>query len=75
MPALSEVPVNQRMEQLEFKVAFLEQANAQLSEELYRQRQELETLRAQLAVLLERLEAAQSQPMQYTPEQEVPPHY
>jgi uncharacterized coiled-coil protein SlyX len=75
MPAPVGSPVNQRIEQLEFKVAFLEQANAQLSEELYRQRQEMEALRARLAVLLERLEAAQSQPTQYTPEQEKPPHY
>ena len=63
MPALAEEPVNQRMEQLEIKIAFLEQANVQLSEELYRQRRELEALRAQLAVLMERLEAAQSQPI------------
>lgn len=67
--------MQERVEQLEIKVAFLEQANGQLSEELYRQRQELEALRAQLTGLLERLDASQSQPTAYTAEQEKPPHY
>ncbi len=67
--------MHQRIEQLEIKIAFLEQANGQLSEELYRQRRELEALRAQLAVLQQRLEAAQSQSTTYSPEQEKPPHY
>ena len=67
--------MNHSIEQLEIKVAFLEQANGELSQELYRQRQELEALRAQLAVLLERLEAAQSESTSYSEEQEKPPHY
>jgi SlyX protein len=67
--------MQQRIEQLETKVAFLEQANAQLSDELYRQQQQLEALRIELASLLERLDAAQSQATTYSPEDEKPPHY
>jgi SlyX protein len=67
--------MQQRLEQLETKVAFLEQANAQLSDELYRQQQQLEALRIELASLLERLDAAQSQATTYSPEDEKPPHY
>jgi len=67
--------MNQRIEQLEIKIAFLEQANAQLSDEIIRQRQEFEVLRAQMAALTGRIEAAQSQPTAYAPEDEKPPHY
>lgn len=64
-----------RLEQLEMKVAYLEQANAELSDELFRQRREMEELRDRISTLTGRLEAAQSQPTAYTPEQEMPPHY
>jgi len=67
--------MNQRIEQLEIKIAYLEQANAQLSDELFRQRQAVEALREQLGTLAGRFEAAQSQPTTYTPEDEKPPHY
>jgi SlyX protein len=64
-----------RIEQLEIKVAFLEEANAQLGDELYRQQQQLEALRTQLEGLSGRFEAAQASPTAYTAEQEKPPHY
>lgn len=64
-----------RLEQLEMKLAFLEQANTELSDELFRQRREIEELRERISTLTGRLEAAQSQPTAYTPEQEKPPHY
>jgi uncharacterized coiled-coil protein SlyX len=67
--------MNQRLEQLEIKIAFLEQANAQLSDELYQQRQQVEALREQLATLVGRIEAAQTSPTTYAPEDEKPPHY
>jgi SlyX protein len=67
--------MDQRIEQLEIKVAYLEQANAQLSDMVYRQRQELEALRTQLAGFAERIEAAREQATAYTAEQEKPPHY
>ncbi len=67
--------MDQRLEQLEIKIAFLEEASAQLSDLVYSQRQELDALRAQLAGLIGRFDAAQSQPTAYKPEDEKPPHY
>ena len=67
--------MDQRLDQLEIKIAFLEQANAQLSDELIRQRQQVESLREQLASLLGRIDAAQNSPTAYAPEDEKPPHY
>jgi SlyX protein len=64
-----------RINELEIKLAYLEQANAELSGELFQQRRDLEALREQLATLIGRFEAAQSQPTAYTPEDEKPPHY
>jgi len=63
------------LEDLEVKIAFLERANTELSEALFRQHREIETLRAQLAALAERFEATNSAPEALTPEQERPPHY
>lgn len=62
-------------ERLELKVAFLERANQELSDVVYRQQQELEELRARLAVLATRIDAAKAGETPYTPEQERPPHY
>lgn len=67
--------MNDRLEQIETKIAYLEQANADLGEQVYRQRLEIEALRGRLAALLERFEAAQSVPTAYTLEDEKPPHY
>lgn len=62
------------IEQLEIKVAFLEETNTQLSEEVYQLRQQLDGLRQKLDTLTGRFEAAASQPP-YSPEDEKPPHY
>ncbi|MGC4028036.1 MAG: SlyX family protein [Steroidobacteraceae bacterium] len=67
--------MSERLEQIEIKIAYLEQANAQLSDVIFRQRQELEALRQTIAALTERFEAAQSQPTGYSLEDEKPPHY
>jgi uncharacterized coiled-coil protein SlyX len=63
------------LERIELKIAFLERANTELSDVVYRQQQEIESLRAQLAALIARLEAAQTEQTAYTAEQERPPHY
>jgi uncharacterized coiled-coil protein SlyX len=65
----------ERLERLELKLAYLEQANQELSDVVYRQQQELEDLRARLAVLTTRIEAVKAGETHYTPEQERPPHY
>jgi SlyX protein len=68
--------MNERLEQLELKLAFLERANQELSDVVYRQQQELDDLRARLAVLAARVDTMKvSEATEYTPEQEKPPHY
>jgi SlyX protein len=64
-----------RLDTIETKIAFLEQANAELSDVVYRQRLELERLQARLDNLVTRLGTAQSPPTSYTAEDEKPPHY
>jgi uncharacterized coiled-coil protein SlyX len=63
------------LEQLETKIAFLERANVELSDVLFRQHQDIETLRAQIAGLAARIDAAQSDTAVRAPEDERPPHY
>lgn len=65
----------QSLEQIETKIAFLERANAELSDVVFRQQREIEALRAQMAALAGRVEAAQSDTDVRTPEEERPPHY
>ena len=64
-----------RIEAIEVRIAFLEQANAQLSDTIIAQQHEIAALRQQLSSLLQRLEAEQSAPTAYTAEDEKPPHY
>jgi uncharacterized coiled-coil protein SlyX len=66
--------MNERIEQLEFKVAFLEEANAQLGDTVYQQKLQIDALREQLNGFMSRVTAAQEQTT-YTAEQEKPPHY
>jgi len=63
------------LEQIETKIAFLESANAELSDVVFRQHREIEALRAQVVALAARIEAAQSDTDVRTPEEERPPHY
>lgn len=63
------------LEQIETKIAFLESANAELSDVVFRQHREIETLRAQVTALAARIDAAQSDTVVRTPEDERPPHY
>ena len=63
------------IERIELKIAYLERANNDLSEVVYRQQQEIDALRAELAVLNGKMEAAMTEQTMYTAEQERPPHY
>jgi len=63
------------LEQIQTKIAFLERANTELSDQVYRQHQEIETLTRRLADLAERLSAALSEERSLTPDEEQPPHY
>jgi SlyX protein len=62
-------------ERLESKLAYLEAANAELSDMVYRQHKELEELRAGLRALAEKLNERQSLEPVRRPEDERPPHY
>jgi SlyX protein len=64
------------LERLETKIAFLEGANAELSDVVYRQRQEIDALKASILALHARLDSAQTDGGRpYTLEEEKPPHY
>ncbi len=63
------------VERLELKLAFLERANSELSDVVYRQHKDLEALRADLRALAEKLDARQAQEPARRPEDERPPHY
>lgn len=63
------------VERIELKIAYLERANNDLSEVVYRQQQEIDALRAQLGAMSGKMEAAMSEATVYTAEQEKPPHY
>jgi len=62
-------------ERIEMKLAYLEQANQELSDVVYRQEQEIQKLVLQLATLSARMDSMRSEPEQYTAEEERPPHY
>ena len=62
-------------ERIEMKLAYLEQANQELSDVVYRQEQEIQKLVLQLATLSGRMDSMRSEPEQYTAEEERPPHY
>lgn len=66
---------DETVERLELKIAFLEQANQELSDVVYRQQQQIDGLRLQIRELTDRIEAARTEPTKYTAEQERPPHY
>lgn len=63
------------IERIDLRIAYLERANNDLSEVVYRQQQEIDTLRAQLAALSGKMDSAASEQTIYTAEQERPPHY
>jgi uncharacterized coiled-coil protein SlyX len=63
------------VERLELKLAFLERANQELSDVIYRQQQQIDALRQQFRELIERVDASREEATKYTVEQERPPHY
>jgi SlyX protein len=64
------------LERIESKIAFLEQANSELSDVVFGQQRLIDTLRAQLATLEMRLQTSLDQADRpATLEDERPPHY
>jgi len=72
---MSEVVSAEFIERIELKIAYLERANNDLSEVVYRQQLQINALRAELAALNGKMEAAATEATVYTAEQERPPHY
>jgi SlyX protein len=63
------------LEQIEIKIAFLERANAELSDVVYQQRKEIDELHGRIAGLTARMDAGAGQERAYSLEEEKPPHY
>lgn len=61
------------LERVQTKIAYLEQAMNELSDVVFRQHREIQALEAQLKALKDRLTGAADEPR--TVEQERPPHY
>lgn len=67
--------MSETIDRLEIKITYLEKANAELGEVVYRQGKEIEALHAKLSELRARFEAAQEPPLPSAPSAELPPHY
>lgn len=63
------------IERLELKVAYLESANQDLSDMVYRQQRDIDTLRAQMSAHQRQLETWRSEQADAAPLDERPPHY
>jgi uncharacterized coiled-coil protein SlyX len=63
------------MERVQSKIAYLEQAVAEISDVVFRQHREIQSLEAQLKAIRERLAGTLSDELPRTSEQERPPHY
>ena len=63
------------LEQIQTKIAFLERANIDLSDVVFRQQREIGALAARLKELADRLESVQSEDRPRAAEEERPPHY
>jgi SlyX protein len=63
------------VEQIQTKIAFLERANTDLSDVVFRQQQEIRALGARIKEVVERFETAYSEERTRAPEDERPPHY
>jgi SlyX protein len=67
--------VENSLEQIQSKIAFLERANTDLSDVVFRQQREIQALAAKIHEISERLRAAESGDAARAPEDERPPHY
>ena len=66
---------SEALEQIQTKIAYLERANAELSDVVFRQHQEIQALEARVRAISDRLQAAQAQERARSPDEERPPHY
>ena len=66
---------DEALEQIQTKIAFLERATSELSDVVFRQHGEIQTLEAKLKAIMDRLSGAQFDDPPRPPDQEKPPHY
>ncbi len=66
---------SETLEQIQTKIAFLERANAELSDVVFRQHREIQALEARVRAISDRLNAAQAQEGSPAVDDERPPHY
>ena len=66
---------DEALEQLQTKIAYLEQANAELGDLVFRQHLELKALGKRIDALAERLSAALAEERRAGSDEERPPHY
>jgi SlyX protein len=62
------------LERVQSKIAYLERALVELSDAVFRQHQDIQSIEAQLKAIRERMAGTLSDDAR-TPEQERPPHY
>ncbi len=63
------------LERIELKIAYLESANQELSDIVYRQQRDIESLRVQMSAYQRQLDAWRSEQSDSAPVDERPPHY
>lgn len=63
------------LEEVQTKIAFLERANTDLSDVVFRQQREIQALAAKIQEISARLRAAESGDAARAPQDERPPHY
>ena len=66
---------DEAIERLELKVAYLERAHQELSDVLYAQGREVDSLKARFAALVARLQDGDDPAQKFDPDAERPPHY
>lgn len=63
------------LERIELKIAYLESANQELSDIVYRQQRDIDHLRTQMSTYQRQFEAWRSEQADNMPVDERPPHY
>jgi uncharacterized coiled-coil protein SlyX len=66
---------DESLEEIQSKIAYLERAATELSDVVFRQQQEIQSLGAQLRAVKDRIAGTQAEEIPLSPDQEKPPHY
>jgi len=66
---------NEAVERIELRIAYLENANNELSDVVYRQQQEILALCERLGMLSSRFDELENKPRDWNAAEEKPPHY